>query len=588
MANLVSPGYKNSVLVNRILQPVEERIIEFKGLNRNTVVEEGEMSDMWNLTADNYPVLMPRKPRGELELPDTIKRPVQILRRYDKLGVIAINTDQSVSFYYNGTEITEVNNLTADSRAVAINNRMCFFPQKTSIDLTINGVQAGTYRSLNASITLTTAVAVTISNEDVRITLPSGHNLKPDDAINIYGTLAYTPSGGSATSATIVASCNIEDVVSTNTIVLPRETFIEMTGEGATSISLTSIDSTTPAITRMMPTLDYIVEWNNRLWGCSSADNTIYASKLGDPSNWQYYQGTSMDSYYAEQGTDEAWTGIAEYSGHIIFFKPNSMTRVYGTAPSNYQVTSTKAYGVEQGSSESILTINDTVFYKSAIGIMAYRGGIPYCISDKLNKRFKNVFAGTEGTKYYASCIIEEGQSYMGRLLVFDIAKGLWHMEDDLRFTNACKIGDKIYCALAEASLLCDTDVMCRKDLMVQPEVEQATSIINPDEPTESYEDIEWMATFGPFDEYIEEHKIYSKLALRIKANGEASAKVYISINEGPWEQVEYYPQVSTKGDFIPIIPRRCDRYSIKIEGNGKIEIKSLTRRVRQGSFGRL
>lgn len=580
MANLVSPGYKTNKLINQILVPVEERIIEFKGLNRNTVVAEGEMTDMWNLTADNYPVLMPRKPRGELELPDTIKRPVQILRRYDKLGVIAINTDQSVSFYYDGTEITEVNDLTADSRAVAINNRMCFFPQKKSIDITKNGVQTGTYKSLDASVTLTAASVVT-STTDARVTLPSNHGIKADDAIAIHIT-SYTPSGGSATSTSFDISCAVDDVVNTNTLVLPNETFIEMTGEGITSFTITG------TIKRTMPTLDYIIEWNNRLWGCSSADNTIYACKLGDPTNWQYYQGTSMDSYYAEQGTDETWTGIAEYSGHIIFFKPNSMTRVYGTAPSNYQVTSTKVYGVEQGSSESILTINDTVFYKSAIGIMAYQGGIPYCISDKLNKKFKNVFAGTEGTKYYASCIIEEGQSYMGRLLVFDIAKGLWHMEDDLRFTNACKIGDKIYCALAEASLLCDTDVMCRKDLMVQPEVEQATSIINPDEPTESYEDIEWMATFGPFDEYIEEHKIYSKLALRIKANGEASAKVYISINEGPWEQVEYYPQVSTKGDFIPIIPRRCDRYSIKIEGNGNIEIKSLTRRVRQGSFGRL
>jgi hypothetical protein len=110
----------------------------------------------------------------------------------------------------------------------------------------------------------------------------------------------------------------------------------------------------------------------------------------------------------------------------------------------------------------------------------------------------------------------------------------------------------------------------------------------DPDDPPENYEDIEWRAVFGPFDEYIEEHKIYSKLAIRLKANGVASAKVFISIDEGPWEQVEHYERVSTKGDFIPIIPRRCDRYSVKIEGKGNCEVKSLTRRVRQGSFGRL
>lgn len=582
MANLVSPGYKRSTLVNEILVPAAERIITFKGLNRNTVIEEGEMSDMWNLTADNYPVLMPRKPRGEMELPNTVLRPLRIIKRFSKIGFIALDTDSNVSFYYDGEKISEVTGLSVESKAVAINNKMCFFPQNTCIDITKDGVQPGTYKSLEANVTLSGA-SVTISTEDARVTLPSNHKLKADDAIAIHIT-QYTPSGGSATATSFDISCAVDDVVNTNTLVLPAETFIEMTGAGVSSLTITG------TIKRTVPSLNFIVEWNNRLWGCSNADNTIYACKLGDPTNWQYYQGTSMDSYYAEQGTDEMFTGIAEYSGHLIFFKPNSMTRVYGTAPSNYQITNAKAYGVEDGSSSSILTINDTVFYKSAIGIMAYQGGIPYCISEKLNRRFKNVVAGTEGTKYYASCVIENGESYEGRTIVFDIEKGMWHKEDDLRFTQSCKIGDQIYCVTASAEILvCDTDVICNRSLMVSTDIVEGDAIIiNPEEPTEAYEDIEWMAQFGPFDEYIEEHKIYSKLAMRIKANGDASARVFISINEGPWEQVEYYPHVSTKGDFIPIIPRRCDRYSVKIEGKGNMEVKSLTRRVRQGTFGRL
>lgn len=582
MANLVSPGYKNSTLINNLLTPTEDRILEFKGLNKRTVVDEGEMSDMKNLTADRYPVLSPRRPRGEMELPDDVLRPIRILRRFNKIGLIAIDTDENVSFYYNGVKISEVTGLTADSRAIAINNRMCFFPQKTCIDITKDGVQQGTYKSLEADVTLTSA-SVAISNEDAKLTLSSGHNIRPDDAIDIK-LESYTPSGGSATSTDFDISCIVEDVVNTNTLVLPRETFIEMTGAAVTSFTITG------TLKRKMPTLAHVVEWNNRLWGCSNEDNTIYACKLGDPFNWHYYQGTSMDSYYAEQGTDELFTGIAEYSGHIIFFKPNSMTRVYGTAPSNYQLTNTKAYGVEEGSSSSIQTINDTVFYKSAIGIMAYQGGIPFCISDKFNRVFKNVVGGTEGTKYYASCLIDEGESSEGRLLVFDIAKGLWHKEDSLRFTNCCKVGNKIYYTTSTASILtCGVAVMCAKDLMVSTDLVSGTAgIINPDIPEENYEDIEWMAQFGPFDEYIEEHKIYSKLAMRIKANGEASAKVFISIDEGPWEQVENYEHVSTKGDFIPIIPRRCDRYSVKVTGTGDVEIKSITRRVRKGSFGRL
>lgn len=589
MAKLVPTGYNRSAVINQALAPTEDRILEFKGLNRKTVVDEGEMSDMKNLTADRYPVLSPRKPRGKVELPEEVMRPVQMVRRFDKLGVIAIvepdqqdPTDTGVAFFYDGERVTEVKGLSAESKAVAINNKMCFFPQKTCIDITKGGVQANTFRSLEADVTLANA-SVAISNEDARVTFPSDHNIRPDDAIDIK-IESYTPSGGSATPTDFDISCIVEDVVNTNTLVLPRETFIEMTGAAVTSFTMSGTAK------RKMPTLAHVVEWNNRLWGCSNEDNTIYACKLGDPSNWHYYQGTSMDSYYAEQGSDELFTGIAEYSGHIIFFKPNSMTRVYGTSPSNYQLTNTKAYGVEDGSSASIQTINDTVFYKSAIGIMAYQGGIPFCISDKFNTKFKNVVAGTEGTKYYASCIMTEGSSTDGRLMVFDIAKGLWHKEDNARFTSCCKVGDKIYYTSAAADILtCGEDIFCAEDLMVSTDyIEGDAGIINPETPTESYEDIEWMAQFGPFDEYIEEHKIYSKLAMRIKANGPASARVFISIDEGPWEQVEYYETVSTKGDFIPIIPRRCDRYSVKIEGKGDLEIKSITRRVRKGSFGRL
>lgn len=599
MANLARP-------VN-LLPPAVERIIEFKGLNKRSMIEDGEMSDMWNLTPDSYPLLMPRKPRGKMDMPEGIMRPLHILRRFDKIGIIAIDENDpeevdpqtTVSFYYDGVKIDEVDDLTTESKAVAINNRMCFFPQKTCIDITIEGVQDGTYRSLEADVTLSNA-SVTISNEDARMVLSTGHGLKYDDAINIHID-SYTPSGGSSVATSFDISCIVEGVeegISTDTIVLPVNTFIEMTGAGVTGFTISG------TLKRTMPDLDFIVEWNNRLWGCSNAENVIYASKLGDPSNWNYYQGTSLDSYYAEQGTDESFTGIAEYSGHLIFFKPNSMTRVYGTSPSNYQITNTKAFGVEKGSSRSILTINDTVFYKSEVGFMAYQGGVPFCISDKLDMKIKNVVAGTEGRKYYASCIVVEGNQSSSRLYAFDISKSMWHLEDDVRFTDACKMGDKVYCASANQNLTCDTDVFCSETLLCDSEYIEGDVLIfnpdtvvethaeaevrDPDDPPENYEDLEWKAVFGPFDEYIEEHKIYSKLAMRLKANGVASAKVFISIDEGPWEQVEHYDRVSTKGDFIPIIPRRCDRYSVKIEGKGNCELKSLTRRVRQGSFGRL
>lgn len=581
MANLVSPGFNTSSLVNEILAPNEERIIEFMGLNRRPVVDEGEMSDMQNLTSDNYPLLTPRKPRGLYDLPGDAVEPIAIMTRYGKIGLIAEDENGNVRFYYDGVKITSVTGLGVSTSMVAINTKICFFPQKTYLEVyqSDQGVTVGSYGSLEDSAELS-ATTVTITSDDARIDVGSGHNFAYDDAISIEGTLTYTPEGGTETTVPCNASCIIQEVIGT-TLVLPDQTFIELAGDAPSDVTFSG------TISRTMPNLDHVIEWNNRLWGASSEDNTIYACKLGDPRNWQYFQGTSMDSYYAQQGTDGIWTGCAHYSNHVIFFKQNSMARIYGTSPSNFQTTNTECYGVEEGSRKSVVTINDRVFYKSVIGIMAYDGGIPYCISDKLNTRYKTAVGGTEGTKYYCSAQSANG-GY--ELLVLDIEKAEWHKEDNLRISSYCTLDNKLYYVTqSENVLYCSNYAICSDWLLVGDIVPSYAGIVNPNRPDESYADMNWYATFGPFDEFIENKKIYSKILIRlVPIEEDCTVSVYISIDEGPWELVKAFDPVPMGGEFIPIIPRRCDRYSIKVEGTGNCSIKSLTRRVRRGTGGKL
>lgn len=582
MANLVQPVSP--------LEPVEERIIEFRGLNQKDYIEEGELSGMKNLTADNYPLLKPRRPRGHYAIPEGVKRPLQLITRYGVIGMVAVDDDDEVSFFLNGQKVTGtgLDNLNVSTKAVAINTKICFFPQKTYVKVIKEDGRVVTDGTgfLEETYTATGQDVVTIqaTTEDTRVTLNADHNFQPDDVIKFEGTLSY-----GSTSLDCETSVAIENV-NGRTLYLPFNTF---------AITGTTSGSFSGTISRTTPDLDHVIEWNNRLWGVNNADNTIYACKLGDPTNWEYYQGTSMDSYSAQQGTDEEFTGVAEYSGHLIFFKPNNMCRIYGTAPSNYQITNTDCYGLEDESRLSVVTINDTVFYKSSIGIMAYSGGLPYCISEKFNRSFKNVVAGTEGTKYYASCLVDEEGSGSSQLMVFDIDKGLWHKEDSTRYKSCCTMDNRLYYICSdEDAKVCSEDEFCNTYNMVGDESTEAEiGVVNSYKRTEyksgivwdeKYEDIKWQATFGPFDEYIEEHKISSKLALRFKADGPSSADVYISIDEADWEKVQHYDSISTQGEFIPIVPRRCDRFSVKIEGQGEVSIKSLTRRIRRGTFGRL
>lgn len=586
MANLVSPGFSEASLINAQLAATTERIIEFRGINRKDFVDEGEMSDMKNLTSDNYPLLSPRKPRGTYTLPEHVTVPYKIMARYGKIAMIALDENDNVNFYFDGTKVSEINDLTSASEMVAINTKICFFPQKTCISIVQSGgvasIVSGSYTSLEKTVTLTalSPATVTISNSDARMSLSSVSGFAYDDALNINGTLTYTANGSSHTKECNV-SCIIESIIS-NKLVLPRETFIELTGEGATNITFYG------TVSRTMPNMDIIIEWNNRLWGASSADNVIYASKLGDPTNWHYFQGTGLDSYYAQQGTDGVWAGCATFSSHIIFFKQNGMARIYGSSPSNFQITNTKCYGVEEGSKASVVTVNDTVFYKSVIGIMAYDGGTPYCISERFAKPFGQVISGSEGRKYYASILTK----HVGpEIMVLDIDKGVWHKEDTTRFKATCSIDDKMYFVTHNSdALLCGTDVKADYYLICGEGAPSSGQIkvINPAYATESVKDMEWSATFGPFDEHVEGRKIYSKILMRLIRKDRSNVKVYISLDGGDWEQVYAFDPASTGGDYIPIVPRRCDRYSIKIEGKGECSVKSLTRKVRYGTGGRL
>lgn len=565
------------------LAPIEEKTIEFRGLNRKDAVEDGEMSDMLNLSSSRYPLLAPRPLRGQYELPEGVLRPLKLETRYNKLAMIALKTNNDIAFYFDGEEITKVNNLTPSSEMVVINTKICFFPEKYYLELPLNAsgqVEIGDYKPLandfdNRQSGL--AVDITVDQESMVMTFASAHGFGYDDAINISGSIMYTKDDVQKTMDA-TASAAILSVTDT-TIKLAGETYIEI--QGATNITFRG------TIKRDIPDMDIVIEWNNRLWGANSRDNTIYACKLGDPKNWNYYQGTSLDSFYAQQGTDGDWTGVAPYSGHLAFFKESSMCRVYGTSPQNYQLTNVECYGVEKGSRRSVVTINDTVFYKSQIGIMAYDGSVPMVISEKFNKEFRNVIGGTEGTKYYAS-IQTKADGY--ELMVLDIEKAIWHKEDTKRMRDACTVNNRMYFIEHEdAGLLCSEDLKASDYLMMgSNNIAGTICIANPQVPSESYDTLESRAVFGPIDEYVEEYKIFSKMSLRLIIYSGTSLSVYIKMDEGEWELVKSFDPAETHGEVIPIVPRRCDRYSIKIEATGNYEIKSMTRRVRKGTFGKL
>src|SRR5699024_6602848 len=125
-------------------------------------------------------------------------------------------------------------------------------------------------------------------------------------------------------------------------------------------------------VARTCPDMDFLAVHQNRLWGCSSENHEIYASKLGDPANFHVYAGIASDSYAATVGTAGDFTGAAAVNDTVVFFQEGGVTKVLGTKPANYQIAYTPTSGVMRGSEKSLCLVDGTLFYLSPEGVCAY------------------------------------------------------------------------------------------------------------------------------------------------------------------------------------------------------------------------
>jgi hypothetical protein len=58
---------------------------------------------------------------------------------------------------------------------------------------------------------------------------------------------------------------------------------------------------------------------------------------------------------------------------------------------------------------------------------------------------------------------------------------------------------------------------------------------------------------------------------------------VMISVDDGKWELVERIGTEKARSVTIPIVPRRCNRFAIRLDGKGYCKVESLVRVYRQG-----
>lgn len=327
----------------------------------------------------------------------------------------------------------------------------------------------------------------------------------------------------------------------------------ELVFDGVTFTEATETGDVT--IKRSIPDLDLICENNYRLWG--THENTIYSSKFSDPLNFKVFEGLESDSYAIEVASEGKFTGCMAYSTHICFFKENTLHKMYGTKPSNFQINTSNVYGVQAGSEKSMQIVNEQLLYKGVGGVYAYTGGVPELISEKFGtNRYSNAVGCCDGEKYYLS--MKQGENW--HFFCYDVLKNIWLREDDTQAVDMTFYDGKVYYIDAKGELY-----------HIDKEADRS--------------DIEWGATFCTFHETINERKGYSKFHLRMDLEAGAWLAVDIKTdNDLKWKQVYTTHSEKAKTATIPIIPTRCDSIDIRLRGKGKCTIKAFVREFSVGS----
>ena len=355
------------------------------------------------------------------------------------------------------------------------------------------------------------------------------------DAIEIEGCTTHDENNGS----------HIIRSISGRTLTFDKDIFSGTGAEGGTV-----------SLARRVPDLTCICECDNRIWGAEGT--TIYASALGDPKNFNLYDGLSTDAYAVAVGTDGEFTGCIAYSSTVLFWKEDCVHKVIGSTPSTYEIYTYTVPGLQAGSEKSLVVINETLFYKGRSGVYAYTGGTPELISENFGtRRFFNAVAGTDGERYYISMQTERDD---WELYVFDTLQGVWLREDCIQAVDFAYLDGTLYFLKSDGKVM-----MCGQDYEEEGRVN-------------------WSATLCQMDETTHGRKIYSKLFLRADMEQGSWLRVEISTDGAPFKQVFLTHNERAKTAQIPILPTRCDNFRIRLSGKGLCLFKSLIREYSVGS----
>lgn len=582
----------------------------FYGYNHRLKIGDGESYDEQNLCSDLFPVMSPVRGNGDSIIqfdPDAF-HVMGVYALDDRIGVLidgyreigspkllnVYSTDGSPVASYNVSDYVTDN---SSWNVLTMGAYIVFYPIGAGTGFTINTVTLTT-RKIGREVFYASHINVYAATVDYQVCtlISSAPPSSPNDGdlyINSTSGLLYRYSAASNTwtwiadtYATMGFLLNAADLFRDGdsihvvgmegdfewlngdfTILKAGEPYATPGGTYQTVVLNVSAQKVGDAVGDMrlstpLPNLDFVFSHENRLWGCryDGVTNSIYASKLGDPGNWYSYQGIATDSYEVTIGDAGKWTGAVSFNGNPVFFKKDRIYTIYGSYPAEYTLRSVVADGVDEGSIGSIAYVGGYLYYYSPAGFMRY-SSYPQYIGENFEGQSLNISNGIGANhKYYA---VSGSKVY-----AYDTLKGIWHIETHQGIDYAIEVGDKVFLGGQELWVFHGGDY---------GEWFYESGDMGIHNPT----------TVSHYTSGVKannRHQYVTKLTVRAKLSVGAQMHLWFSYDEGEWEHQATIISPQMDVYEIPLKPKRCHSFRLKISGHGECRIYAITKDIEEGS----
>lgn len=534
----------------------------FAGLNRLEKCERNEFADMLNMSSDRYPCLAPAKSWKAAVSGMTNIRGV-IAPKYADGEITKFTGVAGDAFYYEG----EKKDIETDGKVIPdgdvclvdFNGRivicvcdgdassMLYYDYTATGDGTVKNMEKGVYDT-TFSYTLYSKgdpeKDIYITNYIECSSVTWSEHFKQGDSVFLEG---FTNDENNTVSLDSkyqnvevdrAISCIVEKIDEK----YPHRLYVQLYNRDGNRLVFTKETATGVSVYTKIPTMNWVCVHNNRLWGTNPNGEYVYASKLGDPFNFNTFMGLANDSYYAEIGTPGGFVGIVSYRDNLVAFKREYIHHIYGDKPSNFSIPKQLS---DCGCIDirSAVQIGTALYFLGYGGFYAYVGGQPELISRKLDRRYSKAVGATDGQKYIVCAKSGDGDE----TLVFDTNYGTWHRESYVDAVGSLRWHDGLYIA---------DDTTVYKYGAGEPELWGCTSVV--------------------INENTFDNKGMNELWIRAKIEDGAYIDVFANEESGDFIPHKRLTERGIKDYCVPVRYINGEYYQYKLVGHGRAVIYDI------------